>query len=404
MIVMFSTGNFIGPGGRPGSGPLAAFFALAAAVSSAPGDQVILDDLIVDGSLAVGLDAVNGESFGFDTLRLKENNLRLHFDDTSVAAAFPRNDWRIVINDSNNGGDSYFMVEDVTGGRQPFRIEAGAASHSLFVDSQGDVGLGTNNPVLELHMADGDTPTMRLEQNGTSGWNPQTWDVAGNETNFFIRDVTHGSKLPFRIRADAPSNSLEIQASGNVNMPGSAEIGKGLESSSSPALTVRVKPKMAGGPDENVFFGADAIDGSDFKSTFNVEGDAFISETLEIGSSRERKEKIRELTLDEALGALEQLEPVEFHYKADPDSQLGFIAEDVPEIVATENRRSVRPMDFVAVLAKVVQEHQRRERELSETIGNQQCEIERLAERLEALENAAPPESPPRSADRTAGR
>ena len=69
---------------------------MAATCWPAYADQVILDDLIVDGSLAVGLDAVNGENFGFDTLRLKENNLRLHFDDTSVAAAFPRNDWRII--------------------------------------------------------------------------------------------------------------------------------------------------------------------------------------------------------------------------------------------------------------------------------------------------------------------
>ena len=37
-------------------------------------DQVILDDLVVDGSICVGQDCVNGESFGFDTIRLKENN------------------------------------------------------------------------------------------------------------------------------------------------------------------------------------------------------------------------------------------------------------------------------------------------------------------------------------------
>ena len=32
-------------------------------------DNVILDDLIVDGSACIGFDCVNGESFGFDTLR-----------------------------------------------------------------------------------------------------------------------------------------------------------------------------------------------------------------------------------------------------------------------------------------------------------------------------------------------
>ena len=188
-------------------------------------DHVILDDCIIDGSLAVGLDAVNGENFGFDTIRIKENNLRFHFDDTSVAASFPRNDWRFIANDSANGGDSYLAIEDVTGGRIPFRVLAGAGNNALYIDSQGDVGLGTNNPILELHIVDGDTPTVRLEQDGSSGWNPQTWDVAGNETNFFIRDVTHGSKLPFRIRPDAPSNSLEIEADGALTIPKAITLG-----------------------------------------------------------------------------------------------------------------------------------------------------------------------------------
>ncbi len=188
-------------------------------------DHVILDDCIIDGSMSVGLDSVNGENFGFDTLRLKENNLRLHFDDTSVAAAFPQNDWRFIANDSANGGDSYMAIEDVTGGRIPFRVLAGAAANSLYIDSQGDVGFGTNNPLVELHSADGDTPTMRLEQNGASGWNPQTWDVAGNETNFFIRDVSNGSSLPFRIRPAAPSSSLEIQADGNISLHKSMTVG-----------------------------------------------------------------------------------------------------------------------------------------------------------------------------------
>lgn len=188
-------------------------------------DHVILDDCIIDGSLAVGLDSVNGENFGFDTIRIKENNLRFHFDDTSTAAAFPRNDWRFIANDSANGGESYLGIEDTTGGRIPFRVEAGAANNSLFVESTGDVGFGTNNPVVRVHLSDGDTPTVRLEQNGTSGWNPQTWDVAGNETNFFVRDVTHGSKLPFRIRPDAPTSSIEIEADGNIDIPKTITLG-----------------------------------------------------------------------------------------------------------------------------------------------------------------------------------
>ncbi len=57
-----------------------------APVPPTPDDQVIADDLIVQGSTCVGFDCVNGESFGFDTIRLKENNTRINFDDTSATA------------------------------------------------------------------------------------------------------------------------------------------------------------------------------------------------------------------------------------------------------------------------------------------------------------------------------
>ena len=52
-------------------------------------DFVIADDLIVQGSACVGLDCADGESFGFDTIRLKENNTRIKFDDTSTSPGFP---------------------------------------------------------------------------------------------------------------------------------------------------------------------------------------------------------------------------------------------------------------------------------------------------------------------------
>ncbi len=181
-------------------------------------DQIILDDLIVDGSACIGFDCVNGESFGFDTLRLKENNLRIKAQDTSSSASFPSNDWQITFNDSSNGGANKFSIDDIDGGRTPFTIEAGAPSHSLYVEDGGWVGLGTSTPVVELHIKDGDSPTLRLEQDGSSGFTPQTWDVAGNETNFFIRDATNGSKLPFRIKPGAPSNSIYIDTDGDVGL------------------------------------------------------------------------------------------------------------------------------------------------------------------------------------------
>ncbi len=181
-------------------------------------DFVINDDLIVDGSACIGFDCVNGEVFGFDTIRVKENNLRIKFDDTSVAASFPRNDWQLTANDSANGGASKFSIDDISGNRTPFTVEANARSHSLYVDDGGRIGNRTSTPATEIHTIDGDTPTLRLQQDGSSGFAPQTWDVAGNETNFFLRDVTNGSALPFRIRPGAPTSSIFIDVDGDVGL------------------------------------------------------------------------------------------------------------------------------------------------------------------------------------------
>ena len=70
---------------------------------------------------------------------------------------------------------------------------------------------------LPLLLKSPDTPGVRLEQTGTGGYTPQTWDVAGNEANFFVRDLTGGGRLPFRIRPGAPTSSLDISATGDVS-------------------------------------------------------------------------------------------------------------------------------------------------------------------------------------------
>jgi hypothetical protein len=186
----------------------------AAAVAK---DVLHYDDVITTGSLCVGFDCINGESFGYCTTKLKENNLQLCFEDTSIGS-FPTNDWKIQINDTTSGGGSYFAIWDVDAGRIPFRIEAGAPANSLYVEDYGRVGFGTSIPYVELHIVDGDSPTVRLDQDGSSGWAAQSWDMVGNETNFFIRDVTNGSKLSFRIQPNTPSNTLTMRSSGNVGI------------------------------------------------------------------------------------------------------------------------------------------------------------------------------------------
>jgi len=380
-----------------------------------PEDQVILDDLIVQGSLCVGMDCVNGESFGFDTQILKENNLRIFFRDTSNSASFPTTDWRIIINDSANGGASYFAIQDSDYGSRVFTLEATAPTNSLYVDDYGRVGLGTSTPVLELHIADGNTPSVRLDQDGSGGWAPQVWDVAGNEANFFIRDATNGSKLPFRIQPSTPGDTLCLKADGKVGIgTWSPEGTMEIETTGTPALFIAERTdgatvQFSAGASET-FFGSRSnhkmhlIVNRLEKLTIDTDGEVGIGTTnptydLHLvgtgwasvgfvdGSSRETKENIVVLSADEALRAFEGMTPVRYNYKVDAaEERVGFIAEDVPELVATGDRKGLSSMDIVAVLTRVVQQQQGTIRQLEAQNTELEAQNTQMDARLAALE------------------
>jgi hypothetical protein len=96
-------------------------------------------------------------------------------------------------------------------------------------------------------------------------------------------------------------------------------------------------------------------------------------------STREAKENILELKAPEALETLKNIKPVKFIYKQDPDKEtnLGFIAEDVPDLVATKGRKGMVSMEVVAVLTKVVQQQQ-------EMIAKLNEEVKSLKNRMES--------------------
>jgi hypothetical protein len=93
-------------------------------------------------------------------------------------------------------------------------------------------------------------------------------------------------------------------------------------------------------------------------------------------SSREYKENIQQLSSDQALLAFNKLDPVTFNYKADSaEKHVGFIAEDVPDLVATPDRKALSTMDIVAVLTKVVQEQQKTIAELTEKVSRLEQQV-----------------------------
>jgi hypothetical protein len=369
-------------------------------------DIVHADDVIIDGSLCVGNDCYSGLAFGFDTIVLMENNLRIFFDDTSTIQNYPRNDWRIICNDSTDGGGRYFAIEDATEVSNILVLEAGAPDNSLYVDSHGDVGINTSTPYYELHIVDGDSPCVRLDQDGSYGWTPQKWDLCGNESNFFIRDATHASKLPFRIEPDAPTNSIFVKSNGDIGMgtgsPGYALV---VEKTGDNAEVVCSRTSGAmnfmNATSSFATFGSinnysvRVVTNNSWRMQLNTDNSLSMrsgatcstaGEWLD-NSSIELKENIKNLTADRAFEALNGLNPVTFNYKVDKtDKQVGFIAEEVPELVATKDRKHMSAMDVVAVLTKVVQGQQKLIREQQTTSLELKKTMSQLKKRIAELE------------------
>jgi len=395
-----------------------------------PLDNVIADDLIVQGSACVGLDCVNNESFGFDTVRLKENNTRLKFDDTSTGTGFPNVDWQLTANDSASGGANKFSIEDITNSKVPVTVTGTAPTNSIFVASTGKVGFRTASPALDLHITTGDTPAIRQEQTNASGFTAQTWDIGANEANWFVRDVTGGSRLPLRIRPGAPTSSVDIAASGNVGIGTASPQKKMHILGASGAVTTF--PSGAMGAADNLLIENNGnnhlsfVDSSTGQTLIRFIRDGaasmngFVSYThsndaLELGtngsqrlhidnagnigiggvstptnplqhssgaflsaggtwtnaSSRSFKQDITDLSAKEAFETLNGLTPVKYAYKVDPtERHVGFIAEDVPDMVATKDRKGLSSMDIVAVLTEVVKEQQKTIDELKSRLSD----------------------------------
>ena len=335
-------------------------------------DYVINDDLIVTGSECIGFDCANGESFGYDTLIFKEHNLRMYFNDTSTGS-HPANDWRITINDSTSGGASYFAIDDVTGGRTPFKVEAGAPSNSLYVEDAGRIGLGTSVPYVELHIKEGDTPTIRLEQDGSSGWTPQSWDLAGNETNFFVRDVTNGSRLPFRIQPNTPSSTLCLKSTGMVGVgTWSPEAKLHIKSTADATGALFLIERDVSGA-QTTFF------------TVKDSGDVELFKTLGQGSDRNQKKNIKPVDTATILKWVSELPLSKWSYKSDDDSivHMGPMAQDFYASFGLGNDdKHITPIDSSGVALAAIQELYKLVADQNEMIRDLQERNARLEARL----------------------
>jgi len=384
-------------------------------LSPAHADVVNADDTIVQGSLAVGFDAVNNESFGFDTIRLKENNLRIKFEDTSTGA-FPSNDWQLTANDTTSGGKNRFSIDDVTNSKTPFTVEANAPSNALYVASSGKVGFGNASPSLGLHQTANDTPAMRFEQTNLGGYTAQTWDVAGNEANFFVRDVTGGSKLPFRIQPGAPTSTLYLANSGNVGLGLTNPVADLHVSRNDGGTSIRLSNTVAttgsnwdftvtdagafviqkDGQTASYSFGGDGslsiTKPGGFGGTFTIfsidaNGNVTTGGTINGSSDVGRKENFGTVDPEEILEKLSTVPVKTWSYKGEPVTHFGPMAQDFHqafELGASERSISMADADGVALAS--IQALHKKSLEKDQQISELKTKNSKLEERLQRLE------------------
>ena len=158
---------------------LAPFIACLLFSTPAWADEIVLDDQIVNGSLCVGADCMDGEFdpdpmtglSPFDTIRIISTDPQIHFQDTSSSGSFPTNDWRMGIADDMVTGSASFFITDVESGLDVLLLQAadtgGVAlgAGSLLVPGAISVGSpGAERPIVNVAAGTNDTDAVNIQQ------------------------------------------------------------------------------------------------------------------------------------------------------------------------------------------------------------------------------------------------
>lgn len=182
-------------------------------INFATADLFVTDVSVLDGNLCIGNSCLITETFTNDTLvKLSSSNLSMLFDDSSNAT-FPDRDWRLLVNDVTSiasGGIERFSIEDVTAGTIPFTVLGGAPANAFWMDTWGQIGMGTMLPQADLHVARTDnTAQILVEDTGASGAQ-EMFRLANNGGSYFTFDNTAAGTTWFFVHEDASPNRFLI--------------------------------------------------------------------------------------------------------------------------------------------------------------------------------------------------
>jgi len=211
-----------------------------------------------------------------------------------------------------------------------------------------------------------ETPRLRLEQTG--GELPaQSWDLAGNQTSFFIRDHTHGDTLPFQIFPEAPTDNLTV-ADGRVG------IGVANPSATAAALQINAYGEARtvysdyGNPNAHPVWSsgiptgqnAFAIGPNDYPPilTLRPSGDAELAGSLGEDANTGTVAEVQNVNSQEILAKVAALPIRSWRFSGAPtdDRHLGPLADYFgPAFGLGDNPRLISPSDVAGVSLSAVQ-------------------------------------------------
>ncbi len=118
---------------------------------TAASEEVVADNLVVQGNACIGDGCGTGDADGPPLLRLKSTVATgIFFEDVTDGLTYDR-DWLLQANPTI-GGPDHFFLRDVDASTTPFSVQGDAPTSSLVVTSTGKIGLGTTTPGSQLHL------------------------------------------------------------------------------------------------------------------------------------------------------------------------------------------------------------------------------------------------------------
>ncbi len=256
------------------------------------------------------------------------------------------------------GFDADFRFEDVTAGTIPFLIAGGAPTGSIRVDAAGRVGINNFTP----------DPNSQL-------------DVRSTLLNGLLLKSSLASGHFLRVENSAGIFRAGVQGNGDAQF-GAINATKGLNllAGGTSKMTINAAGQVSFGNPPPVVPPTDAM-------MTSTGGHLTVTGVWTDNSSRAAKQDIHPITSEQARDTVRALQPMTYRYKVLPEEPYaGFIAEDVPELVATGDRKSLAPMDFVAVLTKVVQDQDKLLNDQQTKLDAQQTKLDAQQTKLEKLE------------------